>query len=118
MVKYSPNHILDNIIGYAHNPREIHKDGDIPIFSLVSITLTHMVLNKQSKVGITLSAFCAEVIIIWICSARSVLACDRDNELWVMNLDIHKNETTTKINFILVCTLNSVKILSVLVYNP
>ena len=38
MVKDAPNHILDNMLGYAHTPREIHEDGYIPIFTEVLIT--------------------------------------------------------------------------------
>ena len=70
MAKDAPKQIPDNMIGYAQTPREIYKDGDIPILPVVLITPTHMVLNDRSKVGITLSVFCAEVIIIWICSSR------------------------------------------------
>ena len=38
MEKYSPNHILDNMLGYAHTPRKINEDGYIPIFTEVLIT--------------------------------------------------------------------------------
>ena len=38
MVKSAPNHILINMIGSDHNSREILKDGDVPIFPVVSIT--------------------------------------------------------------------------------
>ena len=40
MVKDSPNHIPENIIGYAHLPREIHEDGYVPILLEVLITPT------------------------------------------------------------------------------
>ena len=40
MVKQAPNHMMENMIGYAHNPREIHQGGYIPIFPSGLINLT------------------------------------------------------------------------------
>ena len=71
-----PIHIPENIINCSQSPRKIHEDGYIPIFPLVLINPTRMVLHDSSKVGITLSAFFTEVIIIQICFASSVPACN------------------------------------------
>ena len=46
------------------------------ILPAILINQTHMVLNERSKVRIKLYAFCADVIVIWICSASLVPACD------------------------------------------
>ena len=35
MVKDAPNHIPENMNGSSQTPREIHKDGYIPIFPAV-----------------------------------------------------------------------------------
>ena len=45
MVKYAPNKIPDNMIGYDQNPRKIHKDGYIPILLAVLITPTKYCLT-------------------------------------------------------------------------
>ena len=39
MIKDTPNHILMNMIGSAQTSREIFEDGDVPIFTVVLITL-------------------------------------------------------------------------------
>ena len=52
MVKYAPNRILVNTIGLAHTSREILKDGDVPIFSVVLITLDFLELNVIVPVSI------------------------------------------------------------------
>ena len=63
MVKDSPNHIPDHMIGYAHTLSEIH------IF-LVSFDSSNPVWYVTgSKVGITLSAFLVWRLIKKICSA-------------------------------------------------
>ena len=55
MAKDTPNHILDNMIGWAQTPNKIHEGGYIPIFLSVLITPTKydLVLNQQplSKLG-------------------------------------------------------------------
>ena len=38
IAKDAPNHFPMNMIGLAHTSREILKDGDIPIFSVILIT--------------------------------------------------------------------------------
>ena len=76
MVKEPPSHIPDNLIGQAQTPREIHKDSYI-IISPASFNSSDPVQYVTvSKFGIILSAFCAEVIIICICSAHSVIERD------------------------------------------
>ena len=76
MVKDPPNYIPDNVIGQAHTPCEIHKDGYILILPASFNFSKPVQYVTGSKVGITLSAFCTEVIIIYICSAHSVIECD------------------------------------------
>ena len=39
MMKDAPNHIPMNMIGSAQTSRKILKDGDVPIFPVVLITL-------------------------------------------------------------------------------
>ena len=39
MVKDAPNHILENMIGSAQTSRKILKEGDLPILTVVLITL-------------------------------------------------------------------------------
>ena len=43
MVKDAPNHVLMNMIGLAQTSHKIIEDGDVPIFLVVLITLTHRV---------------------------------------------------------------------------
>ena len=48
VVKDTPNHILENMIGSAQTSREIIEDGDVPIFSVVLITPTRKVYPKST----------------------------------------------------------------------
>ena len=51
MAKDAPNNIIENMLGSAQTSRKIIKDGDIPIFPVVLLTLTHMVLMTGPKSG-------------------------------------------------------------------
>ena len=42
MLKDPPNHITENMIGYAHTPREIHEEIYILIYPEDLITLVHI----------------------------------------------------------------------------
>ena len=60
MVKDAPNHGLMNMIGSAHNSREILEDSDFPIFFVVLSTPDFLQLSSDHyyyPTGILLSTF-------------------------------------------------------------
>ena len=65
MVKYTPNHVLTNMIGLAQTSREILEDGDVTILPVVLSTPDSLQFNCDCT-GIPLSIFCMEFIRIWI----------------------------------------------------
>ena len=66
MVKYAPNHIPENMIGQDQTSCKLHKGSYILLFLAVLFNLTQYGCVTCSKVGITLSDFCAEVTIIFV----------------------------------------------------
>ena len=65
MVKYTPNHVLMNMIGLSQTSRETLKDSDVPIFLVVLSTPDPLEFNYY-RTGIPLSTFCMEVNTICI----------------------------------------------------
>ena len=68
-MKDAPNHVPVNMIGLAHNSREILKDGDVPIFGVVLSTTDYLQLSLHHHcdcTGILLKTFCVEVNTICI----------------------------------------------------
>ena len=67
MATDNPNHIPMNMIGLAKTSREIIKDGDIPVLTVVLGTLDYLQFNCD-RTSIMLSTFYADVntIYIWL----------------------------------------------------
>ena len=64
MVKYAHNNVQIKIIGLAQNSREMLKDDDVPIFTVVLSTPDYLQLSLHhhcDRTGITLSILCVEV---------------------------------------------------------
>ena len=66
MVKYAPNNILLNMIGFSQTTREILEDGDVPISPVVLSASDSLQFNFDRN-GILLSTFYVEVntMCIW-----------------------------------------------------